>query len=65
MALVNKKAAVIIEEKNLTGRALGNAIDSLVRDKKRFAEISKNAREMAVIDATSRICDIVLDLIKS
>ncbi len=65
MALVNKNAAVIIEEKNLSGRTLGNAIDSLVKDKKRFAQIGKNAAEMAVTDATSRICDIVLGLIKN
>ncbi len=65
MALVNKGAAVIIEEKDLSGRVLGNAIDNLVRDKKRYAQISKNAREMAVVDATSRICDIVVGLIKN
>lgn len=65
MALVNKNAAVIIEEKDLSGRALGNAIDNLLKDKNRFAQISKNARDMAVIDATSRICDIVLGLIKN
>jgi UDP-N-acetylglucosamine--N-acetylmuramyl-(pentapeptide) pyrophosphoryl-undecaprenol N-acetylglucosamine transferase len=64
MALVNKDAAVIIEEKDLSGRVLGNAIDNLVRDKKRYAQISENAREMAVVDATSRICDIVVGLIK-
>ncbi len=65
MALVNKGAAVIIEEKDLSGRVLGNAIDNLVKDKNRYAQISKNAREMAVVDATSRICDIVMGLIKN
>jgi UDP-N-acetylglucosamine--N-acetylmuramyl-(pentapeptide) pyrophosphoryl-undecaprenol N-acetylglucosamine transferase len=65
MALVNKGAAVIIEEKDLSGRVLGNAIDNLVKDKNRYAQISKNAREMAVVDATSRICDIVVGLIKN
>ncbi len=64
MALVNKKAAVIIEEKDLSGRALGNAIDNLLTNKKRYAEISKNVREMAVVNATSQICDIVLDIAK-
>lgn len=64
MALVNKKAAVIIEEKDLDGRKLGSAIDNLVRDKKRYAQISENAKAMATIDATEKICDIVLGLIK-
>ncbi len=65
MALVNRNAAVIIEEKNLSGKILGDAIDNLIKDEKRFAQIGKNAREMAVVDATSRICDIVLGLIKN
>ncbi len=65
MALVNKGAAVIIEEKDLTGKVLGNAIDNLVKDEKRYSQISANASEMAVVDATNRICDIVVGLIKN
>ena len=64
-AVADNGGAIIIEEKDLSGRVLGNAIDNLVRDKKRYAQISKNAREMAVVDATSRICDIVVGLIKN
>ena len=44
---------------------LNNAIDNLFKDKNRIEQIGKNAREMAVVDATSRICDIVLGLIKN
>lgn len=64
MALVNKNAAVIIEEKDLTGERLNDEINSLMADKVRLSSIGKNARGMAVIDATSRICDIVVSLIK-
>ncbi len=64
MALVNKNAAVIIEEKDLTGSSLNNAIENLLQNKTRLEEIGKNVRSMAVVDATSRICDIVVGLIK-
>ncbi len=64
MALVNKNAAVIIEEKDLTGTTLNNAINNLLKNKNRLKEVGDNARDMAVIDATSRICDIVIGLIK-
>ncbi len=65
MALVNNKAAMIIEEKNLSGRKLGEAIESLAKSKQKRDEMGKNAKAMAVIDATSRICDIALGLIKN
>ncbi len=64
MAMVNKGAAVIIEEKDLSGKKLGKAIDNLIKDEKRFKEVGENARAMAVTDATSRICDIVTELVK-
>ncbi len=64
MALVNKNAALIIEEKELSGKALGEAIDTLAKSKEKLSEIGRNARAMAVTDATSRICDIVVGLVK-
>lgn len=64
MALVNKNAAVIIEEKDLNGEVLGKEMDRLLSDKKLLKEIGDNAKAMAVTDAASRICDIVTGLIK-
>ena len=64
MALVNNNAAVIIEEKDLDGKKLGEAIDNLLADKNRLKEIGENARKMAVTDSATRICDIVEGLIK-
>ena len=64
MALVNKNAAVIIEDKDLNGETLGKEIHNLMADKNRLAEIGKNAKAMAFTDATARICDIVVSLIK-
>ena len=64
MALVNNNAAVIIEEKDLDGKKLGEEMDRLLSDKALLEEIGNNARKMAVTDATQRICNIVLGLIK-
>ncbi|MBR5442598.1 MAG: UDP-N-acetylglucosamine--N-acetylmuramyl-(pentapeptide) pyrophosphoryl-undecaprenol N-acetylglucosamine transferase, partial [Clostridia bacterium] len=64
MALVKRNAAMIIEEKDLNGRTLCRNVDDLLRDKRRLKSIGENARGMAVVDATSRICDIVEGLIK-
>ena len=54
----------IIEEKDLDGKKLGEEMDRLLSDKALLKEIGENARKMAVTDATQRICDIVIDLIK-
>ena len=64
MALVNNNAAVIIEEKDLSGERLGEEMDKLLSNKSLLEEIGNNARKMAVTDATQRICDIVVGLIK-
>jgi UDP-N-acetylglucosamine--N-acetylmuramyl-(pentapeptide) pyrophosphoryl-undecaprenol N-acetylglucosamine transferase len=64
MALVNNNAAVIIEEKDLNGEKLGAEMDRLLSDKALLKEIGDNARKMAVTDATQRICEIVISLIK-
>lgn len=64
MALVKRQAALIIEEKDLDGRTLERHVDNLLGDKRKLKSIGENAREMAVVDATSRICDIVVGLIK-
>lgn len=65
MALVNKNAAVIIEEKDLTGEKLGAEIDRLMSDRNLLASIGNNARAMAFTDAASRICDIITGLVKN
>ncbi len=64
MALVNKNAARIIEEKDLTREKMDELFMSLVNDDAERKEIEKNAKEMAVSDAKERIADIVLSLIK-
>ena len=62
MELVNKDAAVLIEEKDLTGETLIKAVDDLISDPEHLHRIEKNAREMAILDATDRIVDNIVKI---
>lgn len=64
MALVNRNAGFILEEKDLTSEKLSEMIDNLLSDKKKLNEVESNAKAMAVIDSRERIASIVLSLIK-
>ena len=64
MALVNKGAALIIEEKDLTKEKMQSLFDSLVNSDEKRLSIEANAKAMAVADAKEKIADIVLSLIK-
>ena len=55
MALVKNDAAVMIEEKDLTGERLTQEVDKLLSDPSRMAQIGANAKKMAVPDSTRRI----------
>ncbi len=55
MALVKNDAAVMIEEKDLTGERLTQEVDKLLSDPSRMAQIGANAKKMAVPDSTQRI----------
>ena len=63
MALVNKKAALMIEEKDLTPEKLTDAIDSLASDPRRLAEYSDNAKKMGIANASERIYDIIMEVV--
>ncbi len=63
MALVEKNAAVMIEEKDLTPEKLTEAIDKLASDPKRLAEYSENAGKMAVRDSVKRIYTVIVEVI--
>ena len=65
MALVEKNAALIIQQKDLTPAALSAVIEDLLRDPEKFRDVGRNARNMAVLDAKERICDIIVSLVKS
>lgn len=63
MALVEKKAAVMIEEKDLTPEKLTEEIDKLASDPARLREYSENAKKMAVSDAAKRIYAVIIEVL--
>lgn len=64
MALVNRNAARIIEEKDLTCEAIDNVINELLSNQEELFEIEKNAKAMAIMDARQRIAEIIVSLAK-
>lgn len=63
MALVEKNAAVMIEEKDLTPEKLTEEIDKLASDPERLKEYSENAKKMAVDDAAKRIYSVIIEVL--
>ena len=63
MALVNRNAARILEEKDLTAPSLKALMNELIADKNVLRQIEQNAKDMAIIDARERIADIILSLV--
>lgn len=64
MALVNRNAARILREKDLTTDSLKSLMNELISDKAELADIEKNAKDMAILDSRERIADIILSLVK-
>lgn len=65
MALVNNDAAVIIEEKDLTGERLTQEVNRLLADRDRLRILGENAKKMAIPDTVERIADILFGLAKA
>lgn len=64
MALVENDAAVMIEEKDLTGERLTQEVNKLLSCPTRMAEIGANAKKMAVPDSAQRIVECIESLVK-
>lgn len=64
MALVNRGAAVIIEEKNLTPESLIKAVEEMLSDREKLEETGNNAKAMAVTDASERIYAALCETVK-
>lgn len=56
MVLQRQDAAVVIEEKNLTGSKLVETVRGLIETPGRLEALGKNAAHMAILDAGQRIC---------
>ncbi len=64
MALVNRNAGFIVEEKDLTPTLLASKIDDLLSNRDKLKEVEKNAKAMAITDSRERIADIIISLAK-
>lgn len=64
MELQKAGAAVVIEEKNLTGQSLIAAVEQLLETPDKLAEMGVNARSLAVDDSLDRIVARLQELLK-
>ena len=65
MVLVKNEAALLIEEKDLTGEKLCGAVEELARDPQRLRRLGQNAQKLAMIDANERIYEELMRLLRS
>lgn len=62
MTLVNNNAAVVIEEKDLSGERLIKTVEDMLSDRKKLESMGKNAKAMAVSDAAKRIYECLSEI---
>ena len=60
--LVNKKAALLIEEKDLSGKLLVSKIDELLDNEEEYQVMKENLKKMAILDSAERIYRILKEL---
>ena len=63
MSMANKKAALVIEQKDLTGDKLIQTVDSIVADPKVLEKYRRNAQKMAITDANERIYKTIKEVL--
>lgn len=61
--LVNKDAALMIEEKDLSKTSFIKMIDDLFNDEERYNKYKKNVSKLGIIDSSSRIYEILKEMI--
>ena len=62
--LSDANAAILLEEKDLTGEGLVRLVEGLEEDLPRCEELGKNARKLAIFDANQRICEEIRKLME-
>lgn len=65
MSMANKKAALVIEQKDLTGEKLMETVDSIVVDPKVLEKYRRNAQKMAITDANERIYKTIKEVLNN
>ncbi len=64
MALVNRGAAAILEEKDLSGETLCKKVEELFGSPDTIPKLAANAKKMAILDANDRIYHIIKEIAK-
>ncbi|MBQ9900892.1 MAG: undecaprenyldiphospho-muramoylpentapeptide beta-N-acetylglucosaminyltransferase [Clostridia bacterium] len=64
MSMVDRGAAEIIVEKEITPQLLMEKTDMLAGDRAKLEEMSKNAKNMAILDSRERIFNVVCSTLK-
>lgn len=64
MVLQRAGAAVVIEEKDLTGELLIKTVEGMLGDKEKLRELGKNAAGIAILDANERIYAQLMELLE-
>ncbi len=62
--LADNEAAVLIEEKDLSGQKLTELVKSLISDSGKLKHYGENAKKMAVTDAAKRITECLCQIVK-
>ncbi len=63
MAMVNKGAADVIVEADLTGELLMQKVDAILQDPEKVQKMALASRNMAITDAVERITDIAAEIL--
>ena len=63
MDLVNRKAALIIEEKDLTKEVLFKQIDRILNNEKNYEALKNNVSKLGVKNSSGKIYELLKDLI--
>lgn len=63
-SLVNKNAAKLINESELTGEKLVQTLDELMLNSNTRQEMAKNAKKMGMPDASDRIIEVINKIVK-
>ena len=61
--LVEKEAALMIEEKDLNKSVFIRTVDNILEDKVKYNKIKKNIKELGICDSSSRIYNVLKEMI--
>ena len=59
-----QNACVVLDERKLTAPSLTNEIQALWHDKEKRKRLSQNIRSLVRIDATERVCDEIMNVLR-